>query len=1257
MKSSNYFERIPWAIFGIFSLIAIGILIIGYFYFNFQKTRLKQEQHDALSAITDLKSSQIVHWRDERLSDGKIIQENPFIASYVETFLKKPEEVKRRQDLIVWMKSIQSLYDYSSIFLYDTKGTIRLTVTSEGDTVCSIAHGEISETLRLREVLLTDIHRKGPSSHLYMELIVPLVSNERRENSAVGVFLLQIDIDKVLFPLIQWWPTPSHSAETLLLRREGDSVLYLNDVRHKKNTALNLRLPVIHEKLTASMAVRGIEGTVEGVDYRGVPVLAVIRKIPNSPWFMVTKVDQEEVYAPLREKAWMVGIAASFLILAAASTMGLWWRHQRLKFYREKYEAELKRRALVTHFEYLIKYANDIILLTNEDLIVVEANDRALQSYGYTYDEIIGFRFVDLHLSATSISLEEEFAIINEKQGAIYRTNHRRKDGSTFPVELSVRPIAIDGIKFYQVIIRDISERIQAEEALRKSEEQYRSLFENSSLGIYQTTLDGAIILANPTLIRMLGYSSLEELSKRNLEEEGFDPSCPRSQFKQRIAAADEIKEYEAIWIRKDGSTIHVLESARAHRDVNGEILYYEGTVEDITERKKLEAILEKERRELKLIIDTSPIIVFYKDKEGKFIRVNKTFAESQKIPEKDFLGKTVFDLYSPKIAQDMTNDDQEVLTSGRAKLNIIEPYESADGIRWVQTDKIPIYDKNNTPVGLIGFAQDITERKMAQEALRDSEEKFRLAFENANTGMCLVDTAGNLKRVNDKMCEIFGYSKQELERMNVNTIAVPEDVLLSPEFIKKAIAGETENAVFEKRYYHKDGHVVWGLLISSLVHDADGNPSYFISQVQDITDRKQVEQALRESEKRFSSIYETVGDAIFLLDVTKDGEYRFNSVNRAFLSTIGLPAIAVVGKLVSDVIPEPSLTLVLDKYKQAIQGKTIVRWEETTDYPTGRFTGEVSIAPIFDKEGSCTHLVSAVHDITDRKQNEIKILNLNRTYAVLSNVNQLIVRERDRQKMLEGACKIAVDDGGFSMAWIGLLKEDSNIITPTASAGSTDNYLEHLYITPSDTPEGRGQIGEDLQNGRGIVYNDIERDERSIHWRKRALERGYKSSAVYPLRILNKTVGTFSFYSNEVQAFNFEEVQLLDELARNVSFALESLEMEEQRKHAEEALQISEKNFRRFIESAPDTVFVQTQSRFSYLNPAALKLFGAESEGQLLGQPVMDRFSSGLSGKNSGAHSSDQPGKEKRFPITRKIFKTRRNSSRCGGLCCTNPI
>ena len=212
-------------------------------------------------------------------------------------------------------------------------------------------------------------------------------------------------------------------------------------------------------------------------------------------------------------------------------------------------------------------------------------------------------------------------------------------------------------------------------------------------------TIEGETIYANQAILDIYGYDGIEELKATPVIEALYPGELCRVPDKKGKRKRG---DYEPIRIRnkhcrKNGEVRH-LHVFRKEVLWDGE-RQFQVLYNDITERKRLEELLKKEQQELKLIIDSSPIIVFYKDKEGKFIRVNKAFAEALKLPEEEFVGKTVFDLYSAEIAQGMTNDDQEVIKSGRPKLNIIEQYESASGIRWVQTDKIPICDKNGIPL------------------------------------------------------------------------------------------------------------------------------------------------------------------------------------------------------------------------------------------------------------------------------------------------------------------------------------------------------------------------------------------------------------------------------------------------------------------------------------------------------------------------------------------------------------------------------
>ena len=245
-----------------------------------------------------------------------------------------------------------------------------------------------------------------------------------------------------------------------------------------------------------------------------------------------------------------------------------------------------------------------------------------------------------------------------------------------------------------------------------------------------------------------------------------------------------------------------------------------------------------------------------------------------------------------------------------------------------------------------------------AGEALRTSEERNRKILQAALDAFFIVDRQGRFVDASETYCRLIGYGREELLKMRTTDVDAPES---------QADFRATGSCRFETRQRSKDGRSI-DLEISAADLPGAGQNVVFL---RDITERKRAEDALRKSEQSLASIYDTVGDVIFRLAVEPQGQFRYVSVNPALLRVTGLNMEMVAGKLVSEVIPEPSLTMVLGKYRQAIEEKAMVRWEETSQYPAGRLTGEVSIAPVFDRQGVCTHLVGSVHDITERKRAE----------------------------------------------------------------------------------------------------------------------------------------------------------------------------------------------------------------------------------------------------------------------------------------------
>jgi len=391
-----------------------------------------------------------------------------------------------------------------------------------------------------------------------------------------------------------------------------------------------------------------------------------------------------------------------------------------------------------------------------------------------------------------------------------------------------------------------IIQRRRSAIALRASEAKYYDLYENApDMFLSVDTKTATIIECNNTLVHTIGYAK-EEIVGRSIFEI-YHPDCKEDvkRLFQQFATTGEVRNAELKIMRKDGSIIDISLNASAVKDNKGKIIHSRSIWRDITERKRLEEILKKEQQELKLIIDSSPIIIFYKDKEGKFIRVNKTFAEAIKLPEEEVCGKTVFDLYSAKIAQGMTNDDQEVLKSGRPKINIIEQYESASGIRWVQTDKIPIFDKNGIPFGLIGFAQDITERKRAEEALKKSESMLKETQQITKVGGWEYDIENKKLTWTDEVYRIHELSS-DYDPNNIQN-----DIEFYAPDARKIIEAAFYNAVEKGEPYDlmlpfttAKGTQLWVRTVGK-ADFREGKPIRVYGNIMDVTEAKKAEEEL----------------------------------------------------------------------------------------------------------------------------------------------------------------------------------------------------------------------------------------------------------------------------------------------------------------------------------------------------------------------------------------------------------------------------
>lgn len=233
--------------------------------------------------------------------------------------------------------------------------------------------------------------------------------------------------------------------------------------------------------------------------------------------------------------------------------------------------------------------------------------------------------------------------------------------------------------------------------------------------------------------------------------------------------------------------------------------------------------------------------------------------------------------------------------------------------------------------------------------------------------------------------------------------------------------------------------------------------------------------------------------------------------------------------------------------------------------------------------------------ELAVRQRAESQIRKLNRIYAVLSNINQAIVRIRNTKEVFDEACRIATEYGKFTMVWIGIINAKNNKVEVAASSGVESSYLDNLVIDLNDVQRSSGPTGIAIRTGKHKISNNIIDDDSMLLWKNEAIQYGYKSTASFPLIVFGKVVGAFCIYSDELSFFEDDDVVLLDEMVKDISFAMEFIESEAERRDAENALYLSEERFRRLAENAPDVIYRMSlaDGKYEYISPAALTIFG----------------------------------------------------------------
>ena len=752
----------------------------------------------------------------------------------------------------------------------------------------------------------------------------------------------------------------------------------------------------------------------------------------------------------------------------------------------------------------------------------------------------------------------------------------------------------------FAVIFLDITERIEAEEELRRAKNYSETLIRTANVLIVGLDETGNVQTFNDAAEKITGYTRAEMLGRN-----WFEVAVPRDRYANvwdeflRLRICSFSSEFENPIVTKDGR-----ERVISWR--NSEIREGErrrGTISfgiDITDRKEAEESLRSSYELLKIAQRAANAGLWGWDISTGTLTWSEEFYNLFGL---DPMTSASFDTWLGVLHPD---DRQQAMEGINGSIRERTPLENEYRIirpdgrqRWIRVWGSTSYDESSRPLRMSGVCIDVTEGKRAEEALRAIELRMKAVADHLPVGVWFADETGKIVYGNEAGRQIWAGARYvDPEEFHVyRAWWAKTGEPLGPEdwaVVRAVKKGETSlKEVLEIECF--DGTRKTILNSAVPLKSGDGSLSGVIVLNEDVTERIEVEQALRRSEARYRSYIEVTSQLGWAANA--DGEVVEDAPG--YRQYTGQTFDEIRGWGWSKALHPDDVEITLAVWQKAVEEKQGYETEFRLRRHDGVYRHFLARGvPILNEDGSVREWVGACIDITERRGQEEELRKLNRTLRALSRSNEALMRAEEESAFLEEVCRNVIQDCGYAMVWIGYAEDDEDkTVRPVAHAGFSEGYLEALNLTWADRERGRGPTGTAIRTGKAVLCTDMLVDPQFEPWRDEALKRGYASSLALPLLEAGRAFGAVTIYSTQPAPFSKEEIQLLSEMADDLTYGIASLRLRQQNRQTLQALQESEARFRQLADSMPQLVWTaQPDGRVDYYN-RRLSLFASEGQ------------------------------------------------------------
>lgn len=706
----------------IFIILTIIILGLEYLLYQFERNRLIDEEQSFLSFIAEREEKNISEWYFKTKTFSEVFTQSEMFRTTFLSYLKNPGDLKSYNMLTDLFRKEVVDKNLVAVVIYDTSFRKIYSFQNFPFELRKFTQEHLYQFNTDNYFFISNIYKR--KSPIYENIISVC-------DVAIGIFtnwnltkpdyylIFISDARKSIFPLINTFSNRRNSLETILLGEENNEIIYQNDLRFLFSSDIFLKAETGSDEITGKKISVSKKGLNEGTDYRGEKVFAYTTYIPFLNWYLVTKIDKKEVLIQTNKILYTISGSIVLILFLFIVVLGVLWKREEVERIKKELEIQKMQNLMAQKYQIISKYANDAFFLISKDGSIVEANDKAVEMYGYSATELKGRPFVLLEAPENRMEWSDLLNRLRQDAGSVYESLHLNRQGHKFFVEISAKIISIQNELFLVAIVRNIEDRKKAELQLIESEKKFYTLFQQAYDSILILRKD-LIVDCNSRagkLFNILKEDLINKSIKDFIAEKNQDIL---NEFYKAISnpAESEGKSFQLTLKKVTGQTFDGkinLSIVELKCEKVAQVV-----IRDVTERKQFLEHLEKFKRaientdEMMMITDTNGIIEY----------VNPAFERITGYTLEEVKGKTPNILKSGVHPVEFYKNLWDTILSGKSWQGLIVNRKK-DGKHYTEEMIIsPIKNEKNEIISFVAVKKDVTERIKAEEELKRARMK-----------------------------------------------------------------------------------------------------------------------------------------------------------------------------------------------------------------------------------------------------------------------------------------------------------------------------------------------------------------------------------------------------------------------------------------------------------------------------------------------------------------------------------------------------